>query len=316
MQPRKTSTKCGGIDVGKHWLDAAVHGAPQSLRVKRDEAGLGQLMCWLQGQGVGRVGLEASGGYEGLVIEVLQDSFEVVVHQPLEVRLFAKLKRLRAKNDRLDAHLIAASTAQVDAVKACADRRLRELAERLTAYEQVSDQLAQLRTFMEHVRLKDVEQALRGQIGSLVRLKTKLAADVRKGIVAHDDLKARYRLLLSLPGVGPIVAASLVVRMPELGQMKRGQAAALIGVAPYDRDSGNMKGQRVIAGGRRRPRRQLYMAALSAKRWDPSLKAFASRLTDRGKNAKAVIVAVMRKLIEVANLVLARGTPWTSAVPA
>jgi transposase len=317
MQQRKTSTNCAGIDVGKQWLDAAVHGLAETVRVKRDAAGLAELLAWLAGHRVDRVGLEASGGYERVVVEALETAaLSVVLHQPLEVRLFARLKRLRAKNDRLDAHLIAAATAQVDAVKAAADPRLRELAERMTAYEQISDQLAELRGFMEHIRLKDLATALRVQIASLARLKAKLAAQVRQAILAHDDLKARYWLLLSLPGVGPIVAASLLVRMPELGRMKHGQAAALIGVAPFDRDSGAMKGKRFIAGGRRRPRRQLYMAALSASRCDPSMKAFADRLKANGKPAKAAIVAVMRKLIEAANLVLARSTPWTSTAPA
>ncbi|MDB5470875.1 MAG: transposase family protein, partial [Caulobacter sp.] len=132
---------------------------------------------------------------------------------------------------------------------------------------------------------------------------------------AEPDLLARFRLLISLPGVGPIVAASLVIRMPELGAMKRGQPAALLGVAPFDRDSGQLKGQRFIAGGRARPRRMVYIAALSAKRFDPALKAFAQRLADAGKPAKPIIVAVMRKLIEAANLVLARQQPWVKHQP-
>jgi transposase len=104
--------------------------------------------------------------------------------------------------------------------------------------------------------------------------------------------------------------------MPELGQMKLGQAAALLGVAPYDRDSGQFKGQRFIGGGRKRPRRLLYLAAVSAKRRDPTFKAFADRLASHGKPAKVVTVAVMRRLIEAANLVLSRGQPWTAHAPA
>jgi transposase len=311
MQQRKTSTKCAGIDVGKHWLDGAMHGQAETVRVRRDTAGIGVLIAWLQGHGIERVGLEASGGYERMVIEALEAAgLEVVLHQPLEVRLFARLKRLRAKNDRLDAALIAAATAQVDAVKAAADPRLRDLADRLTAYEQISDQLAELKGFLEHVAPKDVMRQLKAQAASLARLKARLAAGVLERLKAHPDLAARYELLISLPGVGPIVAASLVVRMPELGQMKRGQAAALLGVAPFDHDSGQLKGKRFIAGGRRRPRRLIYLAALSAKRWDPDQKAFAQRLAERGKPAKLIIVAVMRRLIEAANLVLARQTPW------
>jgi transposase len=314
MKRGKTSTKCAGIDIGKHWLDGAVHGEEGLIRVANNAAGVSELIVWLRDRQVDRVGMEASGGYEREVRSELEAAgFEVVVHQPLEVRLFARLKRMRAKNDRIDAVLIAAATAQVDAVKSAADPRLQELAERLTAYEQVSDQLAALRTFMEQVRLKDVAVDLRRQIASLAKLKQKLARQVLDRLKAHQDLLSRYRLLLSLPGFGPIVAASLVVRMPELGQMNRGQAAALLGVAPFDRDSGQFKGLRFIGGGRRRPRRLLYMAALSAKRCDPTFKNPADKLLARGKPKKVVLVAIMRRLIEAANLVLARGQPWTRA---
>jgi transposase len=317
MEQGELSTKIAGIDVGKSKLDVAIHGLEDATAVENGPAGFAELIAWLKARAVGRVGLEATGGYErGVRLALEQAGFEVVVHQPIEVRLFARLKRRRAKNDRLDAGLIAAATAQVDAVKAAQDLRLAELAERLSAYEQIADQVAELKTFLESVTLKDVATQVRAQIRALERLKAKLALDLLHRIEAQADLAARFRLLTSLPGVGPIVAASLVVRMPELGQMRRGQAAALLGVAPFDRDSGQMKGQRHIAGGRRRPRRMLYLAALAAKRFDPSLKAFADRLIARGKPAKLVIVAVMRKLIEAANLVLARGQPWTKQQPA
>jgi transposase len=311
MEPGQGSTKVAGIDVGKRHLDAAVHGLPDALQVENGSGGFSELIAWLRAREVGRVGLEATGGYERAVRAALEAAgFEVVVHQPIEVRLFARLKRRRAKNDRLDAKLIAAATAQVDAVKAAQDPRLTELAERLTAYEQISDQTAELKTFLEHISLKDTAALVRAQIRSLERLKARLAAEVLRRIKTEEDLLARFRLLLSLPGVGPLVAASLIVRMPELGQMHRGQAAALIGVAPFDRDSGKMKGLRLIAGGRSRPRRMLYLAASAAKRCDPSFKGFAERLLARGKPKMVVVVAVMRKLIESANLVLARGQPW------
>lgn len=307
----QSNTKVAGVDVGKHRLDVAVHGLEDLTQVDNGPAGLAELIIWLKAREVGRVGLEATGGYERSARLTLEAAgFEVVIHQPMEVKLFAKLKRRRAKNDRLDARLIAAATAQVEAVKAAQDPRLVELAERLTAYEQITDKAAELKTFLEHVTLKDLAKAIRAQIASLTRLKARLAAEVLAQIKAQPDLLARFRLLISLPGVGPIVAATLVVRMPELGQMKRGQAAALAGVAPFDRDSGQWKGQRFIAGGRRRPRRMLYLAAISAKRHDPSLKAFAQQLIARGKPPKLVVVAVMRKLIEAANLVLSRQQPW------
>jgi len=311
VEQRQFSSKVGGVDVGKGRLDVAVHGLEDELAVENTPTGFSELIAWLKAREVGRVGLEATGGYErGVRAALEQAGFEVVVHQPLEVRRFAQLKRRRAKNDRLDARLIAAATAQVEAVKAAQDPRLAELAERLTAYEQMTDQAATLKTFLESVTLADVAKLLRAQIAALLRAKAKLAADILRRLKTEADLQARFRLLLSLPGVGPIVAATLVIRMPELGSMRRGEAASLIGVAPFDRDSGQWRGVRFISGGRARPRRMLYLAGWQAKRCDPTLKAFADRLTARGKPAKLVIVAVMRKLIEAANLILQRGQPW------
>ena len=317
MEQMQSNTQVAGVDVGKAWLDVAVHGLEDSGRWPNTGAGISALIGWLRAREVGRVGMEATGGYErGLRSALEAAGLQVVVHQPIEVKLFARLTRRRAKNDALDARLIAAATVRIDTVRAASDPRLIDLAERLTAYEQITDQAAALKTFMEHVTLKDLAADLRRQIAALTQLKTRLLAGVLQRIKAHPDLLARYRLLLSLPGVGPVVAATFTVRMPELGAMKRGQAAALIGVAPFDRDSGQHRGQRFIAGGRSRPRRMLYLAALAAKRFDPALKAFADHLLANGKPPKVAIVAVMRKLIEAANLVLYRGQPWTRQQPA
>src|SRR5258706_8134846 len=304
------STKVAGIDVGKRRLDVAVHGLEDVLGADNDAGGFSELIAWLKSREVGRVGLEATGGYERGVRQALEAAgFEVVIHQPIEVRRFAQLKRWRAKSDRLDAKLIAWATAHVEAVKAAQDPRLVELAERMTAYEQITDQAAELKAFLESVTLADIARLVRAQIASLSRAKARLLADILTRLKAQADLLARFRLLLSLPGVGPVVAATLVVRMSELGAMRRGQPASLIGVAPFDRDSGQWKGLRFISGGRARPRRMLYLAGLQAKRCDPTLKAFAQRLAARGKPAKLIVVAVMPKLIEAANIVLQKGQP-------
>jgi transposase len=317
MGQRKANTKVAGIDVGKRRLDVAIHGAEDETQVSNEAAGFSELIAWLKAREVGRVGLEASGPYERDVREALQAAgFEVAVLQPLEVRLFARLRRKWAKNDRLDARLIAAATAQLDSVKAAQDPRLADLADRLTAYEQAADQAAQIRTFLECVRQADVGDDYRQLLKEVLRLKAKLAAEILRRIKAHDDLLRRFRLLRSLSGFGDIVAASVLVRMPELGALRRGQAAALLGVAPFDRESGQWKGQRFITGGRSRPRRMLYIAAMSARRRDPRLKAIADRLAARGKPAKLILVALMRRLIEDANLVLGRGTPWLPSATA
>ena len=311
MEQVQRSMEIAGIDVGKAWLDVAIHGQDEPRRFSNDTAGIEALVAWLEDKAVRRVGLEATGGYERAARLGLEAAgLNVVVHQPLEVKLFARLQRRKAKTDQLDATLIAAATAQVDTLRAAQDPRLAELAQRLTAYEQITDQAAQLKTFMEHVDLPDLAQTLRAQIRDLSDLKARLAAQILAKIKACPDLLARYRLLSSLPGVGPVVAASLVIRMPELGAMRRGQPAALLGVAPFDRQSGQWRGKSFIGGGRSRPRRMIYLAAIAAKRCDPGFKAFAQRLIDAGKPTKLVLVAVMRKLIEAANLVLARSQPW------
>jgi transposase len=311
MERCKSSTKIAGIDVGKRRLDVALHGQIETLAVDNDQAGVAGLIDWLRSHGVARVGLEATGGYERAVREALAlAGLEVVMHQPLEVRLFARLKRLKAKNDRLDAALIAAATAQVDAVRAASDPRLSQLAERLTAYEQMSDQAAQMKTYLEHVTLKDIARSYQARIRSLEALKARLLKDILTLVADHPDLAARLALLRSLPGFGPVVAVAVLIRMPELGALEPGKAAALLGVAPFDSDSGQHKGQRFIQGGRARPRRLVYIAALAAKRVDPGFKTFADRLKAKGKPPKLVLVAIMRKLIEAANLILSQQRPW------
>lgn len=315
MKQQHSSMKTAGIDVGKRWLDAAVHGG-ETTKVSNDAAGIGTLIGWLKAHAVERVGLEASGGYEREARAGLAAAgFATVLHQPLEVRLFARLSRQRAKNDRLDARLIAAATEGLPKVRPAPSQRLMELAEQLTVYEQVSATAAQLKTFLASVRQAHLRDQIEDQIGALSDLKHSLARQLAAEVKADAELGPRFRLLSSLPGVGPVVALSLCIRMPELGRLEHGQAASLIGVAPFDHDSGAHKGMRFIAGGRSRPRRMLYIAALAAKRCNTDLKAFAQRLIERGKAKKVAIVAVMRKLIEAANLVLKRNTPWIDTNP-
>ena len=312
MEQGKSSTLIGGVDVGKWRLDAAIEGIGQQLVTSNDAAGIAELAGWLIANRVGRVGIEATGGYERKLKAGLEaHGIEVVVHQPIEVKLYARISRQRNKTDATDARLIAAATAAIKRQPKPSDPILLELSERLTAYEQIADQLMTLRTFKDSLSLTELIHTFDAQIGQLVRLKASLARQLLAAIKASTTLNARFQLLTSLPGIGPIVAASLIVRMPELGQMQHGQPAALVGVAPHARDSGQWTGKRFIAGGRSRPRRMLYLAALAARRHDKALNAFANRLREAGKPPKLIIVAIMRKLIEAANIVLKRQTPWT-----
>jgi transposase len=306
----------GGVDVGNHRLDGAIEGMGSQLETGNDPQGIAKLVDWFVEHGVGRVGIEATGGYERKLRAALEAAgIAVVVHQPLEVKLYGRLVRQQAKTDACDARLIAAATAAIKRQPRAGDPLLTQLSERLTAYEKIADMLMSLKTFKESLSLGDLGQMADDQIAHLTRLKRGLALALVKAIKADPKLRSRYDLLISLPGIGPIVAASLVIRMPELGSMQRGQAASLIGVAPHARDSGTHKGERFISGGRSRPRRMLYLAALAARRYDNSLKGFADRLRTAGKPPKLVIVAIMRKLIETANLVLKRAQPWAKQRP-
>jgi transposase len=313
MEQLKTSTVFAGIDVGKFKLDAAIGERTDAITVDNDPDGIRTLLGWLGGHGVNRVGMEPTGGYERPLRMALEaEGIEVVLHQPIEVKLYGRISRQHAKTDVSDARLIAATTAAIARPAKRADPVLIELGERLTAYEHVADQLMSLRTFRQSVSLVDLVELIDRQIDHLKAIKQALCRQLLGAIKACASLRSRYDLLTSLPGVGPIVAISLIVRMPELGQMQRGQAASLLGVAPHARDSGKWKGQRFITGGRARPRRMIYLAAMAARRHNKTLADFANRLTAAGKPPKLAIVAVMRKLIEAANLVLKRQTPWAT----
>ena len=193
MEQVKSNTRVAGVDVGKAYLDVSVHGLEGAVRIANTSAGFSEAVGWLRERSVGRVGLEATGGYERGIRAALEAAgLEVVVHQPLEVRLFARLKRLKAKNDRIDAALIAAATAQVDTVKAAQDPRLASLAERLTAYEQITDKAADLKAFLEHVTLKDLARDIRAQILSLERLKAKLAKTVLVRVAHVTEVPGGY----------------------------------------------------------------------------------------------------------------------------
>jgi transposase len=311
VEHRKPTTKAGGIDVSKLKLDVAAVGVEEVLTVANDRAGFDQLGAWLASHGVRRVGLEASGKYEQPVRRYLEGlGLEVVMHTPHEVRMFARLKRRRAKNDKIDARIIAEATTFIDRVRCASDPLLVELAERMTAYEQAADRLSQLKCQLEQITLEDLRIEQKAEIALAKARKDRLGEAVLTQLKSREDLVRNLELVTSICGFGEIVAASLLIRMPELGKLAHGQAASLLGAAPFDFESGAFRGQRHIWGGRARPRRMVYLAALVAKRHDPAMKAFAQRLGDKGKKPKVIVVAIMRKLIEAANLVLARQTPW------
>jgi transposase len=308
----KTNTMVAGIDTAKDKLDIAIHCQTLHWQVENTLSGWRRLCAELVRLGVGRIGIEATGGYErGVVKHLRAAGLAVMVLQPIQVRAFARVHLRRAKNDVLDALLIAACTAAIDQPRIEPDARLAELADHLTFVEQLEEDIARLKTRLEHINDRRLRQLVTADI---VRLKTRRAAEllrIAKALRAHDDLAHRLDLILSVPGIGERTALALIIRMPELGRISREQAAALAGLAPFDDDSGKHKGQRHIAGGRGRLRRSLYAAALPATfRWNKALTDLYARLTARGKAHAAALVACARKLLIYANTVVQRGTPW------
>lgn len=238
--------------------------------------------------------------------------FEVAVLQPRQVRAFALFRLKLAKNDRLDAALIARCAAELDTVRAAPDPRLAPLAEHLRLIEQLEADLARARTRGEAYRTPRLQRALAREADRLARrVKAELLL-LGKSVAASAELAQRLALIESVQGVGRRTALSLLILMPELGRLTRAEIASLAGLAPFDRDSGQYRGQRRIAGGRHRVRRALYAAALPASfRWNPALVATYQRLRANGKNHKQTLTACARKLLTFVNAVLSRGTSWT-----
>jgi transposase len=304
---------CAGIDVGKSHLDIAIHPGGMALRVCNDAKGLRALDSFLDKHDVRRVGFEASGGYEWRLMAHLRAGKRQAARlQPAQIRFFARSRLQRAKNDRLDAALIASFTASLDEMPVLPDARLDRLAAELTYLEQVEQQIALVKTFAETAFCAAVKQRHVDEITRLESGRKAQLASLEKLVRDDDELVQRLDLLVSIKGIGLRSALCLVIRLPELGHAGRAEIAALAGVAPYDDDSGKRRGRRRIQGGRERLRKSLFMCAFTAARHNPDLATFYRRLRNNGKQHVCAVIAVARKLIILANTVVARKTVWTS----
>ncbi len=313
---KNLTTKCAGIDTGKRNLDVALGARKTRLRVANTAEGHGKLSRWLRRQEVERIGIEASGGYErDVVARLRRDDFVVVVFQPAQVRAYAKFHLQRAKNDKIDADLIAACTAEVKEIHAPPDPRLVAMAEHQTLIDEIVDQIARFKNYGESCGNSELQQFWADEIKRFRALFRQQLKQLLAAIRRHPDLGERLDLIASVDGIALRTATAILVRLPEIGELTREQATALAGLAPYDDDSGDHKGSRHIAGGRERLRNSLYAAALAASfRWNPQLIALYGRLRAAGKEHKVALVACARKLLIFANAVVARSTPWQSTL--
>jgi transposase len=300
-----------GIDCSDGRLDVHIHPLDLSFYVANNADGWGELDRRLAGAQARVVAVEASGGCERDISRfLLARGYSVRLVDPFRVRQFAKAAGRLAKNDRIDAEIIALFVATLPTRPLVRHKHLETLAELVTARIQLLDQVTAVQN-----------QARRREDKMLCRLdarRTKLLqADIKliderlaKSIEAVPELKTKSRILRSMKGVGPVLTHTLLALLPELGQLTRKQIAALVGVAPFDDQSGKRMGMRYIQGGRPAIRNTLFMAALVAATHNPALKAFREKLRQAGKKPKVAIVAVMRKMIVALNAMLRDGRDW------
>lgn len=307
-----------GIDVAKEELVVATGSCGEVVTQRNDEAGVRALVQQLRGLAPELVVLEATGGYELLSVAALAAAnLPLVVVNPRQVRDFAKATGQLAKTDRIDARVLALFGERVrPAIRALPDEQTRALEGVLTRRRQLlemrtaeSNRLAQL---FSHGQ-RPVKQSLKKHIAYLDRELAMTDTELGRMIRESPMWRERDDLLQSVPGIGPVVARTLLAELPELGQLSRRAIAKLVGVAPLSRDSGRWRGRRVIHGGRAPVRAVVYMAALVGSRCNPVLKAFYHRLLAAGKPKKVALVACMRKLLTILNHMVRSGQKWQTS---
>ena len=300
-----------GIDVSKKSLNIHLNG--RDWTATNDTDGFRKVARILREGNAVRVVMEATGRMHRALLQSLHDrGFAVVVVNPRQSRDFAKAGGELAKTDRVDARVLAAFGAAFPAMPptAPADVTIDRLRDMLVMRETLVDQRVQLRAVVSEVGDPLSDGSVEKLLSGLDRAIGEHDRGIEELVAGSEDLAESYGILTSVPGIGPVTAAALIAWMGELGAIGNRQAAALIGVAPFARDSGTLKGGRHVTGGRRRPRDVLYMAAMAACMFNPEMAAFYGRLRERGKVHKVAVTAVMRKLVVTANALLRDRRMW------
>ena len=304
-----------GIDVSKTRLDVAVRPSGGLSHVTYDVAGITTVVTQLSQKQPIRIVVEATGGLERpLVRALVAAALPVIVVNPRQVRDFAKATGQLAKTDALDAQVLARFAEVIHpSLRALPDPQTQELAALLARRRQVlaMQRAEQNRLDRAPVRVQNrIEVHLHWLGDELARRDEELDDQIQQSPM----WRAREDLLQSVPGIGPVMCRTVLAELPELGLLNRKQIAALVGVAPFNRDSGRLRGHRTIWGGLAPVRTALYMATLVATRWNPVIRPFYQRLRDAGKAPKVALVAAMRKLLTILNAMLHHGTPWRPVV--
>ena len=304
-----------GIDVSKDRLDVHVRPSDEAFAVARDGAGLAVLVERLGALAPHLVVLEATGGFEMTVAAALAAAgTPLAVVNPRQVRDFARATGQLAKTDALDAKVIARFAEQVrPEPRPVPDAQARALGELVARRRQIIEMMTAERNRRGQLTSRRLIKGVERLLAALQKELSELEREIGDGIRGTPAWRERDELLRSVPGIGDVVARTLIADLPELGHLDRKQIAALVGVAPLNRDSGTMRGKRTIWGGRAKVRSVLYMAALVASRHNPVLAAFYQRLVSAGKAKKLAITAVMRKLLTILNAMIRDSRPWQNA---
>jgi transposase len=306
--------RIAGIDVSKDRLDVHVLPSQEAFAVSRDVTGFVEL-CRRLGDTVDLVAVEATGGYETLVAATLADhGVPVVVVNPAQVRAFAQALGQRAKTDPIDAAVIARfAEATRPQIRPLPDAAARLLADLMARRRQIVEMIASERQRLHRTEPPRVRKSIERLLKALERELGTIDHDVDGAVRASPLWREKEELLASVPGIGRIIARTLLAELPELGRLDHKQIAALAGLAPYTRKSGLWKGKARIGGGRAVVRTALFIGAQVAKRWNPPLKAFYERLIAAGKTKMVATIAVARKLLVTLNAILRDSTPWQNA---
>ncbi len=312
----ETSTYVG-IDVSKHWLDVGIRPARRAERLANDEAGIEAVVAQLGAVAPERIVLEASGGLElPLVAALAAAALPVVVVNPRQVRDFARAMGRLAQTDALDAQVLAHFAEAVrPELRPLPDAETQALRDLVARRRQLVAMLVAERPRRRAARAA-VRPAIEAHIAWLQQALAQLDDQLQTSVQLSPHWRAHDQLWRSVPGVGPQLARTLLAQLPELGQLDRRRIAALVGVAPYNRDSGQWRGSRSIWGGRASVRAALYMSALVASRHNPVIRDFYQRLLARGKPKKSALTACMRKLLVILNAILKTNTPWQAPLSA
>jgi transposase len=304
-----------GLDVAKAQLDVHVRPTGETFAVPHDEAGLTALVDHVRILAPTLIALEATGGYEATVAAILASAgLPVAVVNPRQIRDFARATGLLAKTDTLDARVIAHFAEAVrPAVRALPTTQAQRLGELVARRRQLVEMLGAEANRRRGTRDRALQQRIAAHIAWLERALQDLETDLHDTIRSSPAWRETENLLTSVPGIGPITALTLIAELPELGRLDRRRIAALVGLAPFNRDSGTLRGRRMIRGGRGSVRRVLYMATLTAIRHNARIRTFYQRLRTTGHPGKVAVTAAMRKLLTMLNAMLRDHRPWLPA---